>query len=32
MRKNIEISDEKISEFLNSFMDILKVDMHLRNF
>lgn len=32
MRKNIEISDEKISEFWNSFMDILKVDMHLRNF
>ena len=32
MRKNIEISDEKISEFLEQFMDILKVDMHLRNF
>lgn len=32
MRKNIEISDEKIREFLEQFYDILKVDMHLRNF
>lgn len=32
MRKNIEISDEKINEFLEQFYSYFKVDMHLKNF
>lgn len=32
MRKNIEISEDKINEFLEQLYDILKADMLLKNF